>query len=84
MDALDVLEYHAIAPDEYAEVIVRYHEAALRAKRAGKGRSMSFTEVVNGPRQTAPSTIDWNELARTAPVEPAAPVVDTTPTEADE
>ena len=54
------------------------------AKRAGKGRSMSFTEVVNGPRQTAPSTIDWNELARTAPAEPIAPVIDTTPTEADE
>ncbi len=48
VDALDVLEYHAIAPDEYTEVIVRYHEAALRAKRAGKVRFLGITETVSG------------------------------------
>ena len=66
------------------ELLAEAERAMEGAKRAGKGRSMSFTEVVNGPRQTAASTIDWNELARTAPAEPIAPVIDTTPTEADE
>lgn len=48
VDALDVLEYHAVAPDEYAEVIARYHEAALRAKHAGKVRFLGVTETVSG------------------------------------
>jgi aryl-alcohol dehydrogenase-like predicted oxidoreductase len=46
VDYVDVLQYHAIAPDEYATVLERYHPLALRAREQGKVRFLGITETV--------------------------------------
>ena len=47
-----------------AELIAEAEQAMAGAKRAGKGRSMSVSQLRAGPGSAAQSSpIDWNELA---------------------
>jgi aryl-alcohol dehydrogenase-like predicted oxidoreductase len=48
VDTLDVLQYHGVTPEEYREVVERFHPVALRAKEAGKVRFVGITETVIG------------------------------------
>ena len=48
VDAVDVLEYHAVGPDIYRTVIERFHPVALRAREQGKVRFLGVTETVAG------------------------------------
>jgi L-galactose dehydrogenase len=51
VDAIDVLQYHGVAPESYREVIDRYHGVALRAQQAGKVRFLGITEVARSDPQ---------------------------------
>ncbi len=46
VDCVDVLQYHAIAADEYRTVMERYHPVALKAQEQGKVRFLGITETV--------------------------------------
>ena len=46
LEAVDVLEYHAVGPDIYRTVMERFHPVALRAQAQGKVRFLGITETV--------------------------------------
>jgi L-galactose dehydrogenase len=46
VDAIDVLQYHGVKPDEYRAIIDRFHPVALRAQEQGKVRFLGITETV--------------------------------------
>lgn len=45
------------------ELLAEAERAVQGAKRAGRGRSMSLSQLTSGANQSGPATIDWNELA---------------------
>ncbi len=45
VETVDVLQYHGVTPGEYAAVVERFHEEALRAQAAGKVRFLGITET---------------------------------------
>ncbi len=48
VETIDVLQYHGVTAGEYRTVVERFHEAALRAREAGKIRHVGITETAAG------------------------------------
>jgi len=65
----------AMGHEKQSDLLGQAERAMQGAKRAGKGRSMSYTELVDGTVPSGPTTIDWNELALVDP-DPAPALLD--------
>jgi L-galactose dehydrogenase len=48
VDTIDVLQYHGVSPENYRDVVDRFHPVAVRAQEAGKIRFIGITETAVG------------------------------------